>query len=647
MITTSYLFGEKDVETGYSTQRNTNQRCKAAERLSQQYELLDDLIDDEDDDDDSSPSEKILTVSSSQPYRIPPKNSEQNLQQAIPYSLLQYSLSFLGCAGDLLSVLKVNKYFAFVADADFLWFAVRNQFMKAVPPRTIHNDNPLVVAPVVTTVQPQLPWVCSLCHLTQALASSTFCEMCGMERPPPPTNNINNVSVTAHILVHSTEHLAALWSEGRKEAKSKEEIYKSQLQSMTIDSNELVGGTEDGGTSAVDDHPPTSSTSMLQRKQTEPEDWGFHMGSSPLLQILHRGGEKNTTASVITGSKWYFQCKMVCLEAEQQQKWDCSLHKGWVWIRDDLRTKLREKWVEVMEQNASYGDLVGSVITLDASSSSSSSSSSSHTPLVSASSSGDIQSEARLLQQKNEACFTLRKALAKLGRLNWVLTYESLKSEFNLQSEALARDMKDYWSGLPSGSSDEINNAQLFLSRLCQLCIVYISWVDIVEENGYVLNDQISRDRERNREIRGGIFYSTKDMDLATGQQLPGADGTPYISEMALLCLRNHGLLSHWIADTLRHCIEVVSLDAETTTENHAYIAIASAPVDEEHPSKRARIEKPTTSKQSVALVIPPPPPSPSKLFFKHIPIRFQTDIDPIHTPFPHTLFTHPLHTPS
>ena len=48
MITTSYLFGEKDVETGFGTQRETNQR-KAAEKMLSQHELLDDLIDDDED----------------------------------------------------------------------------------------------------------------------------------------------------------------------------------------------------------------------------------------------------------------------------------------------------------------------------------------------------------------------------------------------------------------------------------------------------------------------------------------------------------------------------------------------------------------------------------------------------------------------
>ena len=44
--------------------------------------------------------------------------------------------------------------------------------------------------------------------------------------------------------------------------------------------------------------------------------------------------------------------------------------------------------------------------------------------------------------------------------------------------------------------------------------------------------------------------------------------GTPSISNMALIALRNHGLLSHWIVDATLHCMAVVGAHAEAEGES-------------------------------------------------------------------------------
>lgn len=41
------------------------------------------------------------------------------------------------------------------------------------------------------------------------------------------------------------------------------------------------------------------------------------------------------------------------------------------------------------------------------------------------------------------------------------------------------------------------------------------------------------------------------------------SEGTPSISDMALIALRNHGMLSHWTADSVLHCMSVVGGHAE------------------------------------------------------------------------------------
>ena len=50
--------------------------------------------------------------------------------------------------------------------------------------------------------------------------------------------------------------------------------------------------------------------------------------------------------------------------------------------------------------------------------------------------------------------------------------------------------------------------------------------------------------------------------------------GTPSISDMSLIALRNHGLLSHWVSDTVLQCISIVGADADDDddiddTEHH------------------------------------------------------------------------------
>ena len=42
----------------------------------------------------------------------------------------------------------------------------------------------------------------------------------------------------------------------------------------------------------------------------------------------------------------YYRCKIACLERKNRQHWQ-SIHRGWEWIRKDLRSRLRTRWIQI------------------------------------------------------------------------------------------------------------------------------------------------------------------------------------------------------------------------------------------------------------------------------------------------------------
>ena len=143
------------------------------------------------------------------------------------------------------------------------------------------------------------------------------------------------------------------------------------------------------------------------------------------------------------------RCKMACLEREYRQLWQ-SIHRGWEWIRNDLRSRLRQKWLHVYVNDGTDGESVcpekqdGEHISFMKSShgvlpvsegqreregrTSSHVADKSyrayHTCEESAEYVRAIRSEAEALRESLKASETLRKAIRKLTSLNWVLCYE-------------------------------------------------------------------------------------------------------------------------------------------------------------------------------------------------------------------------------
>ena len=141
--------------------------------------------------------------------------------------LLLDCLLYLGNPNDVISVLLVNKYFSWLADSDAIWWSFQSRFINDPSSPSTESRKELFTSSSSSSSsslkhspgEMKLPetWICAQCQLTQALASSTNCEMCLAERP---LSNSFSPSIpaaqAAFVIIRSAEHLAALWVEGNR-----------------------------------------------------------------------------------------------------------------------------------------------------------------------------------------------------------------------------------------------------------------------------------------------------------------------------------------------------------------------------------------------------------------------------------------------
>ena len=155
-----------------------------------------------------------------------------------------------------------------------------------------------------------------------------------------------------------------------------------------------------------------------------------------------------------------YRCKMACLERKNRLHWQ-SIHRGWEWIRKDLRSRLRAEWERIYVNDTSFSKhhkmvsntsnlkeksfakneienetcselIVINDVTNDKSKKkkltniekSHPNYQAYHTCKESAAYVTAIRSEALELKQSIKQSETLRKTLRKLTNLNWVLCYE-------------------------------------------------------------------------------------------------------------------------------------------------------------------------------------------------------------------------------
>mmetsp|Transcript_34681 Transcript_34681/g.33025 ORF Transcript_34681/g.33025 Transcript_34681/m.33025 type:complete len:842 (-) Transcript_34681:42-2567(-) len=581
---------------------------KTADLLFHRDDLLNDLEDDDDSEDDNQElsSNGNASMTKINYLSIAPIHEGRQLHMVLQLDLLIECLSFLGNPIDLMNLMSTCKFFTFISENDAIWWRFQSIFINdpiSIPPPTVPSSTSttssrsqqLLTIPDLTSTD--RTWICNQCQLTQALSSSTHCEMCLSERPVrdliPPT-----AVQTAFVIVKSSEHLASLWIEGNKQFKENENIRRlSALSDIEI----LEFEESEKETICTESNPPGPSLgpSITVIDSNPLIKWPYHIGLPGTPFIIEREWAQHTVrvhTMPQTAGKWFFRCKVACLERRYRSLWQ-SMHRGWEWIRNDVRTRLRDRWLRIYlkeETTVSYEPVNQSKNTI-----SNMDTMKVATPLNTAHPNYQayhtcelskayvtaIRNEAEELKESMRASGTLRKALRKLATLNWVLCYESIKGEISLQAEALALDMKLIWDGLKLGvyvpsENDKnaeltgtnymelsIQSCQLFLNKLTQGCVVLISWADELEENNVLLNDLISKDRDQARD-GGGI--STKQIDEKTGMTL--SPGTPGIADMALLAIRNHVMLSHWVADAVKMCITIVGADADNKADAYSTV---------------------------------------------------------------------------
>lgn len=226
----------RSVEIKKQILHQENLASEVTKSLHEQNDLLNDLDDDSEIDDmDDGNLFKLETVS--QPLKMPdfryiaPTAIGKQLHMSLLPDLLLDCLLFLGNPQDVINVLLVNKYFSWVADSDAIWWSFQSRFIND-PSSTSSTESrkELFTSPsssrssasrsnqaLSDNAIPSETWVCSQCQLTQALATSTHCEMCLTERPLSYSQRPSTPAAqAAFVIIRSAEHLAALWVEGNR-----------------------------------------------------------------------------------------------------------------------------------------------------------------------------------------------------------------------------------------------------------------------------------------------------------------------------------------------------------------------------------------------------------------------------------------------
>ena len=208
---------------------------KAADLLFQQNDFMNDLIDDSDDEIDLMACTRI-EESAVNHLLVAPQSDGKQLHLVLLPDLLLDCISYLFDPRDIMNLMSACKYFSLISDSDTIWWPLQSRFINDLSSSSETESR--VSDPVSSSSTPHTQyneaestsrrnslrtdtWICAVCQLTQALASSTVCEMCTAERPVS-TSQLHNVAPevvpvqTAFIIVKSAEHLAALWIEGNK-----------------------------------------------------------------------------------------------------------------------------------------------------------------------------------------------------------------------------------------------------------------------------------------------------------------------------------------------------------------------------------------------------------------------------------------------
>jgi hypothetical protein len=291
-----------------------------------------------------------------------------NLIRVVPAELLIQCLSYLQDARDLMNLSFSSKFFSYLIDDDTLWWPLHFSFInekwigdeatdgkivqgdssavstaasdvprEMSPVRGSHSNGRLlgesisrISAPNDTSrsrgTSAQVPtsssraetWICDSCQLTQALATSTHCEMCQAPRPLNAAQSSQEATagqaVSSRVdqsftIIKSAEQLAALWAMGRRQSDAWISSTESRRRTLSEDAT-FVDSSLDSSTDGASLLTPTSP-SLKKAQASEPVektnqgtcpqggtsnqqindlvDWPFHIGLSGVPFELEQG----------------------------------------------------------------------------------------------------------------------------------------------------------------------------------------------------------------------------------------------------------------------------------------------------------------------------------------------------------------------
>jgi hypothetical protein len=525
---------------------------------------LSDLYDDEDDESQLSTSFGIN--SSAEPSDTDIRDLQDtgkryiapgsgNILDYLSNDMLIRCFEYIALPSELGRVSLVCSLLSDLAENDTLWKLYFGRMILSLPDDSVSSSSTSLLKKKLTSprepadvpeTDPSLTamdvdtWICSSCSLIQALKTSTVCEFCSTPKPEPtPAPDLENGEHLLHhipyVIITSASQLSALWTKGRIES---EQLSMSRLsqqqQSSSLDSPPIAeSSTSRAETTASATshgkelyfHP--SYNELQSRFNDDVRDWYSwpdHVGL-PAMQTHQL--KPHHLDSIQSLSMLKHRCKIEAVDRSHHQRWEI-LSAGWEWLSRELRRYLRQLWIDTDRTINSWNEL------------------------------------------SNSNHQNLQRVIRKLVRGDWSLLYDSIKSEIDLQADAIYRDLSREWSSINSSSNSNSIDARScldFADKIIHRCESFLSWSEFIAEHAYELNDHIRVDQDLHPS-RSHRFHTR----LACHREVDGEEEFPTenslsVTDLSLLALRNQlwlrrGFLS--IFHTIIDCLEL-SMDTDSS----------------------------------------------------------------------------------
>ena len=564
-----------------------------------------------------------------------PLRSNFHLFDSLTSDIKLFIFSFLQNKRDMGNVMRLNKYYAQLGEHDTLWETVLEKTMlrvvqnrrKAQAIALKYEVEAIRSGPSSRPSESPETWICQKCHLIQALSSSTRCEMC-LSLRPSINENVNSSGFhdpEPYIIVKSARHFYELCANGRQESASRE-LIRDLGEQRDVDINTSVVTTSPSrfgvarksqsqvvsvcnGTRSGVPSPPLglglaedSTSKSLRRKR----------GGKSLLESCWHNAQPSSYYQTSTGQEvnytcnfsYYFHFKCSYLQHTLLKRW-AELRNGWVWIQSQFRALLSSSWshwidtlnrsmlscpVPVVAQETALADLVEAIDVKVIPSAVTSSATSLGGNCGALPFAEEVTAECHTYLNNKVTSDTIRRVVTKLCKKDWVLCYECLKCELEVQAGALARDFCQLWSHPVVASSyvSEVHVAALRLRLFVCVCRIYLGWVDEIESSYCSsLCSQIQRYRDRTANPRPhGHEESEYSYDrYPRPPWTRGAGGdevthTPHLVDVDKLALRRLVCLRLQVKAMLRDAIDCLCAKADADDIPGAGSPVGSASLE-------------------------------------------------------------------